>query len=106
MLLDPFSTISRRFSVEVRDGSQMEALQQAQKAAVESIRRELLASFEKAVAGLRQQLSTVSQNLAAEFARDLENERQQFKSAFADKDRELAVYAEIVAYCLKQTVAR
>lgn len=106
MLLDPFSTIRRQFSGEVLDSSQLEALQQAQKDVVESIRRELLASFEHAVVGLRQQLSTVSQNLAAEFARDLENERQQLKSAFADKDRELAVYAEIVAYCLKQTVAR
>ncbi len=84
----------------------MEALQQAQKAAVESIRRDLLASFEKAVAGLRQQLGAVSQTLAAEFAQDLEKERQQLKAAFADKDRELAVYADIVAYCLKQTVAR
>ena len=97
---------SRRFSGEVRDSSQMEALQQAQKAAVESIRRDLLASFEKAVAGLRQQLGAVSQTLAAEFAQDLEKERQQLKVAFADKDRELAVYADIVAYCLKQTVAR
>jgi hypothetical protein len=103
---DAASAISRRFSGEVRDSSQMEALQQAQKAAVESIRRDLLASFEKAVAGLRQQLGAVSQTLAAEFAQDLEKERQQLKSAFADKDRELAVYADIVAYCLKQTVAR
>ena len=103
---DAASAISRRFSGEVRDSSQMEALQQAQKAAVESIRRDLLASFEKAVAGLRQQLGAVSQTLAAEFAQDLEKERQQLKAAFADKDRELAVYADIVAYCLKQTVAR
>jgi hypothetical protein len=97
---DVASAISRQFSGEVRDSSRMEALQQAQKEAVESIRRNLLASFEKAVAGLRQQLSAVSQNLATEFARDLENERQQLKAAFADKDQELAVYADIVAYCL------
>lgn len=103
---DVASAISRQFSGEVRDSSQMEALQQAQKEALESIRRNLLASFEKAVAGLRQQLSAVSQNLATEFARDLEDERLQLKAAFADKDRELAVYADMVAFCLKHTIAR
>lgn len=103
---DAISSISSQFSGDERDSKKMEIMQQAQKEAVESIRRELLAGFEKAVAGLRQQLAAVSQNLAAEFARDLENERQQLKSAFADKDRELAVYADIVAFCLKQTVAR
>lgn len=103
---DVASAISRQFSGEVRDNSEMEALQQAQKEAVESIRRNLLATFEKAVAGLRQQLSTVSQNLATEFARDLEDERQQLKAAFADKDRELALYADMVAFCLKHTIAR
>jgi hypothetical protein len=103
---DAASAISRRFSGDVQDSSQMAALQQAQKEAVESIRRDLLAAFEAAVADLRKQLASVSQSLAAEFAKDLERERQQLKTAFADKDKELAVYAEIVAFCLKQTVAR
>ena len=103
---DAASAISRRFSGEVRDSSQMEALQRAAKEAVDSIRREVLAELERAVAGLRQELATVSRNLASEFARDLERERQQLKAAFADKDRELTVYAEIVAFCLRQTVSR
>ncbi len=103
---DAISSISSQFSGDERDSKKMKVMQQAHKDAVESIRRELLASFEEAVAGLRQQLGAVSQTLAAEFAQDLEKERQQLKAAFADKDRELAVYADIVAYCLKQTVAR
>ena len=99
---DAGSAISSRFASEVRDSSQMDALQRAQIEAVESIRRDLLASFETAVADLRQQLTALSQTLATAFAQDLQQERQQLRTAFADKEKELRVYADIVAFCLRQ----
>lgn len=101
---DVSAAISRRFSGEVRGSDQMEVLQRMQKEAVTAIRLDVLNQFEKAVAVLHQQLDEVSRGLVKEFARDLEHERRQLKTAFADKDRELAVYADIVAYSLRQTV--
>jgi hypothetical protein len=103
-LNDPGSRISRRFSGEVRNSSEMDALIQAQKEAVESIRQEVLTALETAVTDLRTALKTVSQSLVTEFAKDLQQERQQLEAAFADKDQELTVYAEIVAFCLQHAL--
>lgn len=102
---DVQGAISRRFSGQVREADKIEALTQAQKDTVASIRRDLLAAFEAAVAKLRQQLGEVSQSLTTNFAADLKAEREQLKAAFADKDRELVVYADIVAFCLNQKLA-
>jgi Dynamin family len=91
--------ISSSFSGEVRDSDRMTALQQTHKDTVESIRIRLLASFKEAVQVLNKQLDGVQQSLARELAQDLQAERKQLKTAFADKDRELVIYAEIIAAC-------
>ncbi len=93
------ASISSRFSGEVRDSDRIRALQQAQKEAVESIRTQMLASFKEAVQILNKQLDGVRQSLARELAQDLQAERQQLQTAFKDKERELVIYAEIIAAC-------
>lgn len=93
------AAISSRFSGELRDKDRMSALQKTQKEVVESICTRLLASFREAVQLLNDQLAGVQKSLVREFAKDLQAERQQLQTAFADKDRELAIYAEIIATC-------
>lgn len=96
---DPASAISSRFSGEIRDNSQSKALQQAQHDAIKSIQRDVLRALESAVGELRQGLEAANQALASEFSQDLDKERQQLITAFANKDSELSTYAEIIEFC-------
>lgn len=93
------ASISSSFSGEVRDSDRIRALQQTQKEAVESIRMRLLTSFKEAVQLLNKQLIDVQESLARELVQDLQAERKQLQTAFAHKDRELTIYAEIIAAC-------
>ncbi len=97
-LPDYASNISARFFGQIK-GSQMSDLRQSQERAVESIRSELLDQLSKAVEELRTALTQLRHSLAKELTEDMEKERKQLQSAFANTELELSTYSKIIQTC-------
>lgn len=100
---DVASEISQKFSGEVRESDEIDALQHLQKQAADAILLNLLTALEAATTELCKRLIAMQNTLVGDFAKDLEAERKQLSAAFADKEQELRVYADIVAYCKTQS---
>jgi len=96
---DPARAISAQFSGEVRDDSQMEKLRLALLEALQIVSRQLDSAFKQGVDELCSRLDALRDSLADELAKDIRAELQQLNQAFADKERELARYAEVQAIC-------
>lgn len=92
---DISSAISAQFSGEVRSADQMQALRDTQQRVVNGLLDQLLSTFKSGVDELCRQLDSTRDSLGSKLAADLNNERSQLKKAFAEKEQELLVYAEI-----------
>ena len=89
-------SISANFSGEIRNAQKMAALREALQQSLKTVLTNLLSAFKASVDELRNQLAIASDALGNELAKDLQKELAQLKSAFADKEQELQVYAEIL----------
>ena len=89
-------SISANFSGEIRNEQKMDALRQALQQSLKTVLSNLLSAFKASVDELRNQLAIASDSLGNELAKDLQKELAQLKSAFADKEQELRIYAEIL----------
>ena len=89
-------SISANFSGEIRNAQKMAALREALQQSLKTVLTNLLSAFKSSVDELRNQLAIASDSLGNELAKDLQKELAQLKSAFADKEQELQVYAEIL----------
>jgi len=99
LLLEPGDmsrSISANFSGEIRNAQKMAALREALQQSLKTVLTNLLSAFKASVDELRNQLAIASDSLGNELAKDLQKELAQLKSAFADKEQELQVYAEIL----------
>jgi hypothetical protein len=94
---NPARAISTLFSGEVRDGSAMEQLRQTLRHALQTVSGQLNTAFKNGVDYLCEQLDTLRDSLAEEMAKDIRAELQKLREAFADKERELAHYDEVLA---------
>ena len=88
--------ISANFSGEVRNEQKMQALREALQQSLNTVRSTLLSAFKSGVKELRDNLEIAGNSLGEELAKDLQKERAQLKTAFADKVQELQAYAEIL----------
>ncbi|MCX7258604.1 MAG: dynamin family protein [Polaromonas sp.] len=93
---DMSRAISANFSGEVRSEQKMAALREALQQSLRTVLSNLLSAFKTSVDELRNQLALASDSLGNELAKDLQKELAQLKKAFADKEQELQVYAEIL----------
>jgi len=92
---DPSRAISGNFSGEVRGNDAMNQLRKALEKSLETVSRQLGDAFQKGGDELCGQLDTLRDTLADDLARDIREELQRLKDAFADKENELKLYAEI-----------
>lgn len=89
--------IGARFSGEVRDDKAMTELREALRQALQIVSGQLDTAFKNGVDELCQQLDQVKAALADELVKDIHTELEQLRTAFADKERELAHYDEVLA---------
>jgi len=94
---NPARVISAQFSGEVRDDSGMEQLRKALRQALQSVSGQLDTAFKNGVEDLCAQLDSLRNSLADELAKDIRAELQKLCEAFADKERELARYEQVLA---------
>lgn len=93
---DMSRSISANFSGEIRNAQKMAALREALQQSLKTVLTNLLSAFKASVDELRNQLAIASDSLGNELAKDLQKELAQLKNAFADREQELRVYAEIL----------
>ena len=89
-------SISANFSGEIRNEQKMAALRETLQQSLKTVLSNLLSAFKSSVDELRKQLAITRDSLGKELGKDLQKELAQLKSAFADKEQELQVYAEIL----------
>lgn len=95
---DHGTEISACFNDKVRDDSEMDKLRQALQGALTNLFTRLSAEFERKVANLCQQLDDIGARLEEELARDLRSELDRLRAAYADKEKELAHYDELLTW--------
>lgn len=96
---DPAASVSQRFSGKVKSEKKMEALRESVRLAVAAILQELKEALQKEGEELSTSLDNVRNSLAQELSSDLNKELERVRAAFANKERELASYGELLEIC-------
>lgn len=88
--------ISANFSGEVSGERKMTALREALQESLETVKLNMLSAFRFSVDELRRELAIARDALSHNLGNGLQQELAQLKSAFADKEKELQIFDEIL----------